>query len=63
MSKTNNAGMGVISSGYSGSERRNNEERRLRPDQRSGIRFDEKGGDRRDGFGRRESDEGLRFLD
>ena len=62
MSEIKSAGMGVISSGYSGPERRICEDRRQLMDQRSGIRFDDKGGDRREGSGRRETDEGLHFI-
>lgn len=63
MSEINSAGIGVISSGYSGPERRSSADRRQRLDQRSGIRFDDKGGDRREDSGRRDSDEGLHFME
>jgi hypothetical protein len=45
---------------YRGPERRRLLKRRIRPDQRSIIRFDAMGGDRRLGFARRSTDEGLR---
>jgi len=62
MSEKNSADMGVISPGYSGPERRGSVDRRQRLDQRSGIRFDDKGGDRRECTGRRETDVGLHFI-
>lgn len=46
-----------------GEERRKQDERRKRPDQRKNIRFDEKGGDRRSGYARRETDEGIHLDD
>jgi len=45
---------------YHGPERRRLKQRRIRPDKRGSIRFDETGGDRRAGFARRSTDEGLR---
>ena len=45
---------------YHGPEKRRIKQRRIRPDQRSIIRFDAMGGDRRTGFARRGTDEGLR---
>jgi hypothetical protein len=63
MSEKISADLSVITPDYAGSERRSNVERRQRHDQRSAIRFDEKGGDRREGLARREDDEGLRFVD
>jgi hypothetical protein len=61
--KKHSVRLGVISSGYAGTERRGSENRRQRLDQRSGIRFDDKGGDRRVASGRRENDEGLHFIE
>lgn len=62
MNDIHSADMGIISAGYSGPERRGSKDRRQRLDQRSGIRFDDKGGDRREGSGRRDTDEGLHFI-
>lgn len=45
--------------GPDGVERRSQSERRKIRDQRKNIRFDEKGGDRRSGYARRETDEGI----
>lgn len=48
---------------FRGPERRRVIKRRVRLDQRSIIRFDAMGGDRRAGFARRNTDEGLRDDD
>lgn len=45
---------------YQGPERRRSTQRRIKPDKRSCIRFDDMGGDRRSGYARRSTDEGLR---
>ena len=49
--------------GYTGVERRSKKERRLRVDQRSNIRFNESGGDRRSSTCRRNSDICLEILE
>ncbi len=46
-----------------GVEQRKQDERRKQPDKRKNIRFDEKGGDRRSGYARRETDEGIHSDD
>jgi len=53
----------IITAEYSGPNRRHINERRWGLDRRSNIRFDINGGDRRSGFSRRHSDEGLHELD
>lgn len=56
---------GDTSDDYEGPDRRDDPDRnrRSKPDQRKGIRFDMVGGDRRSGFARRKDDEGLRDSD
>lgn len=44
-------------------ERRVGSDRRVKKDQRSSIRFDKSGGDRRSGLGRRSSDESFELLE
>lgn len=44
---------------YTGPERRTLKQRRVKPDQRKGIRFDPDGGDRRSGIARRKDDVGI----
>lgn len=44
-------------------ERRCGSDRRVKKDQRSSIRFDKNGGDRRSGSGRRDSDESFELLE
>ena len=48
---------------YLGPDRRYGNERRVILEQRSVIRFDKNGGDRRSGFARRGIDEGFREQD
>ncbi|MDH5711022.1 MAG: hypothetical protein OEZ15_05100 [Gammaproteobacteria bacterium] len=48
---------------YKGVERRSGDDRRVRIDQRSSVRFDEKGGDRRDDSGRRSTDVNLEMWE
>ena len=44
-------------------ERRSSADRRVKIDQRKNIRFDDSGGDRRSGTGRRSSDDGFEVLE
>jgi hypothetical protein len=55
--------IGIITAEYSGPNRRYVNERRLAVDRRAIIRFDMNGGDRRAGFSRRHTDEGLHGQD
>lgn len=48
---------------YLGPDRRYGSERRVTLEQRSVVRFDKNGGDRRSGFARRSTDEGFREQD
>ncbi len=48
---------------YTGPNRRYGTERRITPDPRRVVRFDQNGGDRRSGFARRINDEGFREQD
>ena len=48
---------------YAGPNRRYGIERRVTPDPRRVVRFDQNGGDRRSGFARRCSDDGFRQTD
>ena len=48
---------------YIGPNRRYGNERRVARDPRRIARFDAKGGDRRSGFARRDTDEGFRYED
>jgi hypothetical protein len=48
---------------YIGPNRRHGNERRITPDPRRLVRFDQNGGDRRSGFARRFNDEGFREQD
>jgi hypothetical protein len=51
--------LSIITSDYSGPDRRYQNERRVAFDRRSMVRFDHNGGDRRSGFSRRNTDDGL----
>jgi hypothetical protein len=55
--------IGIITVDYSGPNRRYVNDRRFALDRRAIIRFDVNGGDRRSGFSRRHTDEGLRQQD
>ena len=46
-----------------GVERRSGADRRVRIDQRTSVRFDDNGGDRRSETGRRSDDEGFEVLE
>lgn len=52
----------IMDKGYTGVERRRSIDRRQLVDKRSSIRFDDNGGDRRQG-GRRSTDVSLDFLE
>jgi hypothetical protein len=54
---------GVRTADYIGPNRRYGSERRITPDPRRVVRFDQNGGDRRSGFARRITDEGFREQD
>ena len=53
----------VRTADYIGPNRRYGSERRITPDPRRVVRFDQNGGDRRSGFARRITDEGFREQD
>ena len=53
----------IVTAEYCGPNRRLANERRWGLDRRRMIRFDANGGDRRSGFSRRHSDEGIHELD
>ena len=55
--------LSIITADYSGPDRRDRGERRVVLDRRRVVRFDQNGGDRRSGFSRRNTDDGLREQD
>ena len=60
---TINRGFFSSSSAPRGVERRSSTDRRVKLDQRTNIRFDDSGGDRRSGAGRRSNDEAFEVLE
>ena len=51
--------LAILTAEYSGPDRRYSDERRIAFDRRGLVRFDFNGGDRRSGFSRRHSDDGI----